>query len=111
MRHVFAALSIVLSLAGCMGTVAEPWPKGVLSFPEPGSQTSGQIRVTVRESDDQFGAGSGGAMYDITVRKLRTGAERTVNDQCVGVRVLQPYGGWPQLEIWGRGGGGSWSRA
>lgn len=25
--------------------------------------------------------------------------------------VLEFYRGWPQLEIWGRAGGGSWSRS
>jgi hypothetical protein len=28
----------------------------------------------------------------------------------VGERLLEDYNGKPQIEIWGRGGGGNWSR-
>lgn len=50
-------------------------------------------------------------MYDVTVQNTQTGAKHRLHDQSVGFAVLALYRGWPQLEIWGRAGGGSWSRS
>ena len=95
----------------CFADVAqEPWPESLRDFPEPGAHVVGGFRITVKEAVDQTAGGSGGAIYDIIVRSTHIGASCAVNDQCVGVRVLALFQGWPQLEIWGRAGGGYWSR-
>jgi hypothetical protein len=50
-------------------------------------------------------------MLAFTVRNQKTGRTTTFYDQSVGTRLLSTLRGHPQLEIWGRGGGGSWSRS
>jgi hypothetical protein len=49
-------------------------------------------------------------MLAFTVRNRKTGWEATFYNVSVGVRLLPPFRGRPQLEIWERGGGGLWSR-
>lgn len=111
MNHLFAVALFFLAMPGRANVAHESWPKRVQDFPQPGTHLVGDFRITVKEAADQAGGGSGGAVYDIIVHHVRTGADYTINAQCVGVRVLALYDSWPQLEIWGRGGGGSWSRS
>jgi hypothetical protein len=94
------------------GIATEPWPTKIMDFPtEKDAVTIQGFKITVRSSNDQTGAGTGGTMVDITVENLRTGAKRTEQEQTDGVAILQFYHGWPQFELWGRGGGGSFSRS
>lgn len=109
---------LLLSVALCARAdiASERWPAALRSFSHhlPASVTQGAYRITISEPSDpevqQLG-GSGGRIYTFTVSHLPSGRRRTFDDQSVGVRLLRPlFDGRPQLEIWGRGGGGSWSR-
>lgn len=110
MRRTLAAMFFFLVATSHADVAKEPWPKSLQDFPDPGTHLVHGFQITVQEAANQSGGGSGGAVYDIIVLQTRTGAKRTLNDQCVGARALELYKGWPQIELWGRGGGGSWSR-
>jgi len=109
----YLAIVMTFVAAVCFADVAaEPWPKKLQDFPlKSHTLTIGGFKITIRESPSQEGAGTGGAMYDFTIKSTYTGAKRTFTDQSVGVAVLEFHRGWPQLEIWGRAGGGSWCRS
>jgi hypothetical protein len=94
---------------------AEPWPQSVRDFPPdlPSTLTAGDFRITVSEPRDpqmRTLGGSGGPMLAFTVRDQKSRWTTTFYDQSVGTRLLSPFASHPQLEIWARGGGGSWSR-
>ncbi len=99
--------------AHCYADIAtDPWPKKLRDFPdERGKLTIDGFKITIVRSENQEGGGSGGGMYDFTIQNLRTGAKLEFSEQNVGVAILEFYHGWPQLEIWGRAGGGSWCRS
>lgn len=92
-----------------------PWPKVIRDFP-PGDTkkfTSGHFRIEFRIPDDpsiQAAGGSGGPIVEITIKDTKSSWKSTLMDQSVGERLLEDYKGKPQIEIWGRGGGGDWSR-
>jgi len=96
----------------CRADIAgEPWPKKLQDLSSKKRiLTVRNFKITVRPANNQGGAGSGGGMYDFTIQNTSTGAVRHFTGQSVGVAILEFYHGWPQFEIWGRGGGGNWSR-
>ncbi|EDY20272.1 hypothetical protein CfE428DRAFT_2196 [Chthoniobacter flavus Ellin428] len=105
-------LSVLLCGLHCRADITtEPWPKKLQDFPSKARiLTLRNFKITVRPSNNQEGAGSGGGIYDFTIQNTSTGAVRRFTEQSVGVAILEFCHGWPQLEIWGRGGGGNWSR-
>jgi hypothetical protein len=54
--------------------------------------------------------GSGGNVFDVTVEDRKTGETLKFGDSMISERLLEIYHGYPQLEIWGRGGGGTYAR-
>ena len=54
--------------------------------------------------------GSGGPVMEFTIADRRNNQKHTLHEQSVGASVLELWQGYPQLEIWGRGGGGYWTR-
>ena len=92
-----------------------PWPKVVRDFPqeETKSFTSGDFKIEYRIPDDpeiQAAGGSGGPIIEIKLSDIRGSWSTTFLPQSVGERLLEDFKGKPQIEIWGRGGGGYWSR-
>jgi hypothetical protein len=112
MKKLLFAFSL-LTVTHCFANIADdPWPKKLQEFPLEGDSTTiKDFKITAKESANQEAAGSGGAMYDITIQNTKTGEKRLLEDQSIGIVILDFYHGWPQLEIWGRGGGGSYSRS
>lgn len=122
MRHlaVLSASAAVFALTlaargGEQDITKIPWPKVVAEFPQesPATFTVGRYQISFREPNDpqiQSLGGSGGPMVEYVLRDKKTGWKATLLEQSTGQRVLEDYRGRPQLEIWGRGGGGSWSR-
>jgi hypothetical protein len=103
----------------CVGGLAdiasEPWPARVRDLPEapPIAFTWAGFHISAREPRDpeiRAGGGTGGGMYQFTVRNLKTGASTTFVAQSAGGVLLERFAGYPQLEIWVRTGAGSWSR-
>ena len=119
MKPIILLLAILLPVAamGAEPDIAKiPWPKALQDFPrgEAVSFTSGNYRISLRVPDDpaiQAAGGSGGQMVEFTLRDTKGPWSATLTEQSVGERLLESYDGRPQLEIWGRGGGGSWSRS
>ena len=111
-HHLPILLLLLLGLQ-CQADIAtESWPKRLQDFPaKKGVLAIGDFIVTIRSSADQEGGGTGGGGYDFTIQNTRTKSVRRFTDQSVGVAILEFFHGWPQLEIWGRGGGGNWSRS
>lgn len=111
-------LTLLLPIAamGAEPDIAKiPWPKALRDFPrgETVSFRSGSYRVSSRVPADpaiQAAGGSGGPMVEFTLRDMKSHWSATFTEQSVGERLLEPYGGRPQLEIWGRAGGGDWCR-
>lgn len=115
MKHTSLLLILLLLLLGlnCRADIAtEPWPKKLQDFPaKKRILTIRDFKITVRQSADQQGGGSGGTMYDFTIENVHKGSTRRFSAQSVGVAILEFYHGWPQIEIWGRGGGIDRSRS
>ena len=106
------ALMLVLFSVTCYADVAtEPWPEKLGDFTSPKPLVVQGFTITERDSPDQEGAGTGGGMCDVVVQNTHTGAKLRLHEQSVGFAALAFYHGWPQLEVWGRAGGGSWSRS
>lgn len=103
---------LILFSVTCYGDVAtEPWPKKLHDLPSSKPLVVQGFKITERDAADQEGGGTGGGMSDVVVQNTRSGAKRSLHTQSVGIAVLALFHGWPQLEIWGRAGGGSWSRS
>ena len=49
-------------------------------------------------------------MLQFRVVRVRTGRANTFYAQSVCAVLLEPWRNYPQLEIWGRGAGGFWTR-
>lgn len=111
MNHLIATALLFLCTYCYADVATEPWPKKLQDLPNSGTLAIKNFKIGVRQSPNQEGAGSGGGMYDFTIQNTRTGAKITFASQSVGIAVLESYRGWPQLEIWGRAGGGSWCRS
>ena len=110
------ALFAILSPIGCLGWQIGPpgkpyegWPKIVVD-PSGPVATYEHFRVSIAAAADQTDSGTGGEVSDIKIKNMRSGKVLTIEVQCVGWRVLEKYKGYPQIETWGRGGGGSYSR-
>jgi hypothetical protein len=109
-------LSLAVSGYGAEPAITKiPWPKSILDFPagEKVKFTSGryEIRFDVpQDAEIQMGGGSGGPIVEITVRDTKSHWSATFGGQSVGERLLEDYHSKPQFELWGRGGGGDWSR-
>jgi hypothetical protein len=104
-----------LVIAARVGIASEPWPQVLQEFPRglPSKIARDGFAVVItepRSASTRDGGGSGGPMLTFTVSKQKTGWASSFDDQSVGTRLLKFYHGYPQLEIWGRGGGGSYSR-
>ncbi len=110
-----SVISLALSLVPCSawtgfpGKGYEGWPKIVADLSGPNGSYK-NFRISISPAADQTGAGTGGAIEDIKVKNTNTGRVLQIETQCVDVRILEIYHGFPQLELWGRGGGGSFSR-
>ena len=93
-----------------------PWPKSVRDFPdgEKVTFTCGAFIICRSVPDDpkiQAAGGSGGPMVKFSLRDTKSTWSTTFTEQSVGESMLELYRGKPQIEIWGRGGGGYWSRS
>ena len=93
-----------------------PWPKSVRDFPdgEKVTFTCGAFIISRSVPDDpkiQAAGGSGGPMVKFSLRDTKSTWSTTFTEQSVGESMLELYRGKPQIEIWGRGGGGYWSRS
>lgn len=95
------------------------WPKSVCNFPNDAPDDSKvtftvgafQIsRLTPYDPLIQAAGGSGGPIVEFSVRDIKGHWSTVFTTQSVGERILESYRGKPQIEIWGRGGGGYWSR-
>lgn len=113
-RTLFLGL-LVAALTARADLATEPWPGVLREFPYdvPCALTQGGFRITISEPSDpeiRKMGGSGGWMLNFTVLNEKNGRKHVFYDQSVSVRWLAPFEGHPQLEIWGRGGGGFYSR-
>lgn len=112
---LFVALLPVVAHCREPDIVKIPWPKVIRDFPS-GEQvafTSGRYKVSRRFPTDpaiRAEGGSGGPMVEITLRDLKSHWSATLTEQSIAERFLESYRGRPQIESWGRGGGGYWSR-
>ena len=116
MKLLLALLLPTVAMCAELDIAKIPWPKVVRDFPrgESVTFTSGRYEIGLRVPDNpqiQSLGGSGGPMVEFTLRDLKSHWSTTFTEQSVGERLLEPYHGKPQIEIWGRGGGGSWSRS
>jgi hypothetical protein len=115
LRGVCILLLLITPAAAEDDVAAMPWPRIVRDFPAGDSvrfETPDYVisrRVPTDPAIRREG-GSGGPMMDIKLRHKKSGRVYDVGGQTVGERLLEDYDGHPQIEIWGRGGGGSWSR-
>ena len=94
---------------------SEAWPKRIqcLFGEPPVSITVGDFTVTLatpKSAEIRAMGGSGGPVMEFTVNNRRNNQKHTFNEQSVGASVLEDWQGFPQFEIWGRGGGGYWTR-
>lgn len=87
----------------------EGWPNIVVDPSCPTAKYQ-HFRISVAPADDQTDSGTGGQVMDIKIKDTRSGKVLTIEEQGVGWRVLEKYNDYPQIEVWGRGGGGSYSR-
>jgi hypothetical protein len=87
----------------------KPWPAVVAEDLRAPAVTK-HFQITTTPAKDQTGAGTGGSVIDINIRKLSSGKLLRIEAQCVGLRVLESYNGFPQLEIWHHYGDGAYSR-
>ena len=114
MRRVLALMfSLVTLVYADIATM--PWPKALRDFPSGEHarfETSDYViaREIPRDRETQMAGGSGGPIVLITLHSKKTGQSFALSPQSGGERLLEDYAGYPQLEIWGRGGGGYWTR-
>ena len=94
---------------------SEAWPKRIQSLfgKPPVSLTVGDFTImlaTPKSAEIRAMGGTGGPVMEFTVTNRRNNKKHTFNEQSVGASVLEVWQGFPQFEIWGRGGGGYWTR-
>ena len=92
-----------------------PWPKVIIDFPleENTKLKSGFYEIsweTPKDPEIQMGGGSGGHIVNIKIRDIKHNWRGLLVTQSVGRRLLEPFNGKPQIENWGRGGGGYYTR-
>ena len=101
--------------------LSEPWPVRIHAFPQyvtveqdlPKTFGDRRFKITISEPTDaaiRQEGGSGGPMLAFTIKDSEAGSKFTFYNQCVNGALLEQYHGHPQLEIWGRGGGGYFAR-
>jgi len=95
--------------------MSEPWPRKVRDFPTdlPSNLIQGRFRITISdpiEAKRRELGGSGGPMLEFNIRNWKLRLSITFYDQSIATVLLESFHGYPQLEVWGSGGGGSWSR-
>ena len=111
---IFLLLSIVVCYAEqSVKNIA--WPNQLREFPagDESSFVEGDYEVShsiPKDSKIQSAGGSGGPIVKINLRDRQGSWHASVTVQSVGERLLAPYLGRPQIEVWGRVGGGSWIR-
>ncbi|MCX6836373.1 MAG: hypothetical protein NTX35_01000 [Verrucomicrobia bacterium] len=118
MKHILVALSASL-LTGLLHSddeiLTDKWPEGVaiLKTSEAYTTKAGDftISITTPESAEiRAMGGSGGPMMKFSVQRAADGKKIEFYEQVVCAVLLPTWRGFPQIEIWGRGGGGYWSR-
>ncbi len=96
-----------------------PWPKCVREFPRGDEVTeaasfkheSYQIDFHIpKDRAIQAAGGSGGPIVEIALHDLKSGWKTKLLTQSVGQRILESWNGRPQIETWGRAGGGTFTR-
>lgn len=93
-----------------------PWPNALVNFPpvsagDDARLSFGRYEITRRRPPDLVGgSGTGGHWVEIELRDTKSSWSSTSTMQSVGGRLLEDHGGRPQIENWGRGGGGNWTR-
>ena len=119
---MWAFLILLLLLSPVRADVlSAPWPPRICAFPQyvtveqdlPLTFGKGRFQITISEPTDpgiREEGGSGGPMLAFTIRDSKDGSKTTFYDQCVNGALLKSFNGRPQLEIWGRGGGGYFAR-
>ena len=118
MKTFFAAIAFILPISAYCADQSiskMPWPKVVRDFPlgENTKFASRKFKIEFQIPDDpaiQSAGGSGGPIVKITLSDTDSSWRTTLLEQSVGERLLEDYQGKPQIEIWGRGGGGYWTR-
>ena len=116
MKLLLAILLPVTAYCGEPDVTKIPWPKAIRDFPsgEKATFTSGRYKITRRlpaDADVRAAGGSGGRIVEIILRDTESHWSATFVPQSIAERLLEDFAGRPQLEVWGRGGGGYWSRA
>ena len=114
-RFLFFACFLFVAGFGRADVAAESWPRPVRTFPAklPATISHGGFRLTISTPDDariREGGGSGGPMLAFRVANRGGGHAVTFYTQSVCAVLLASWHGRPQLEVWGRGGGGYWTR-
>ncbi|HXM32851.1 MAG TPA: hypothetical protein VN921_04295 [Chthoniobacterales bacterium] len=115
LKLLFVTLFPVLAYCREPDISKMPWPQVIRDFPsgEQAAFTSGRYRISRRFPADpavRAEGGSGGPVIEITLRDLKSHWFTILTEQSIAERLLEPYAGRPQIEIWGRGGGGYWTR-
>ena len=115
MRYLVTFLLSILASCANADVADEPWPQRIRPFPTelPASVSHGGFRITIRtpaDPDVRAAGGSGGPMREFYLLCSRDGQAHTFHTQSVCAVLLDSWRGSPQLEIWGRGGGGYWIR-
>lgn len=111
-----ALLLFPMTLVASEPSVAKmAWPKALRDFPrgEAITLTSSGYQITRHIPNDpgiQAAGGSGGPMVEFNLRDSQKRWQATFITQSIGERLLKSYHGKPQIEIWGRGGGGNRTR-
>jgi hypothetical protein len=113
----FAAVLVFTGYSNCCSAwTGASSPKGYQGWPRvvkdvsPSGVTYKDYFISVSEAADQTGAGTGGGIFDVKVKNRKSGKTLEFEEQMIGERILETYNGHPQIEAWGRGGGGTYSR-
>jgi hypothetical protein len=111
--HRAMLISLLFPIA-VFAAASEHWPGSLrdLPFDVPTKLTYRGFTIEVERPSDpsvRAGGGSGGPMLTFRVR-TPSGRVESFDEQSIGVRLLEFYHGYPQLEIWGRAGGERYTR-
>jgi len=88
------------------------WPEALEDFPmSEGSVSVVGFKITTKDTPDQGDAAAEGRRHEFVVENLKTGRSCAFSAPSVGLRILKPAGGWPQLEVWSRRGGSEFRRS
>ncbi|MGC3988082.1 MAG: hypothetical protein QM796_00075 [Chthoniobacteraceae bacterium] len=115
-RLLFLPLFLLTVICHAKPSIKDmPWPTCMCEFPAGNKLDfiAGQFAVQHCIPDDptiQSEGGSGGPIVELTLRDHLSGWHTRFTVQSVGERLLEPWHGKPQIEVWARVGGGSWTR-